>query len=492
MKLLDWFIPTPNNNYKAKLLRHEGMLMLVMTVMLLNYFLAQLPSSSASAEVDLNSIVYAHNRERSKYNLNPLSLSSSLIESATKKAEAMLDSDCWDHYCPIPPGVSPWKWFGDVNYLYESAGENLAEGFSDNETVMKAWMNSPTHRENVLKKNFEEIGIGFASGKYQNRQSNTIIVVHFGKPQRGTGSSNFVIAEENKTNLDNIQINYPTQSQTVRKSDLIVRGKADMIGDQVELILNNSYIYIATQDENGNFSFDLTNQIGVNEGSNSARITIDKDEQKFYQTSLTFSVDSVPPTINSESFELMDVVESDRLLVRFSMDLNDDTIESWIEIGGNRFKGEIIADTIVYNVDYSVFEGENQIRVVSFDEANNESTATIDTDSFVTQIASIIPVKPDQLGTSINIESGPVVEDIFSSWTNYQLPNLSSQQMVNLLLLGAIAILIVLDYTILKKYGFEELIVGGKHHFKLSLIFMVGFILLISGGMGSILTGSSI
>src|SRR6185436_20656588 len=63
-------------------------------------------------------------------------------------------------------------------YIY--AGENLAEGFDDNTTVMDAWMNSPTHKENILKPEFREIGIGGARGTYQGEQNNTIVVIHFG------------------------------------------------------------------------------------------------------------------------------------------------------------------------------------------------------------------------------------------------------------------------------------------------------------------------
>jgi hypothetical protein len=47
--------------------------------------------------------------------------------------------------------------------------------------VSQGWMNSPTHKANILSPNYKEIGISMASGMYQN--ANTIFVVQmFGTP----------------------------------------------------------------------------------------------------------------------------------------------------------------------------------------------------------------------------------------------------------------------------------------------------------------------
>lgn len=59
--------------------------------------------------------------------------------------------------------------------------ENLAVDFSDSEDIQRAWMNSEKHRENVLNKDFIEVGIGIAQGLLNGR--NTIFVVQeFGTP----------------------------------------------------------------------------------------------------------------------------------------------------------------------------------------------------------------------------------------------------------------------------------------------------------------------
>jgi uncharacterized protein YkwD len=491
MKFIDWFIPTKTNNFKAKLLKHEGMIMLIIMVMTVNYFVSQLPENQVSAQVDLNSIVYAHNRERGKYDLNPLSLSSSLINSATKKAEAMLESNCWDHYCPLPPGVSPWKWFADVDYKYEHAGENLAEGFRDNETVMKAWMNSPTHRDNVLKNSFEEIGIGFAAGEYQNKSMNTIIVVHFGKPIRGGDVTNFVVEEENDRILDNLQILTPPEGRFINKSELLIRGKADMIGDGIELVLNNTYKYFVEQDENGYFEFDLTEKNEIVDDEYRFRFSLIKDEKKYYETEHNLTVISTPPLIENKDVAVLDIVESDKVSLRISVPKPNLFQNGWIEISEQKYSGRVIGESVVFTVDYDYFENSNYLKIVLFDEAGNEGINIVPTEILLSQLERL---GIDNMGQSeISVAQGDLeFEDIYTSWLDYRLPSLSSQQIINLFLLLAISIILIFDYVILKKNGLDELLVGGKHHFKLSLIFTIGIILVISGGVGNILTGTTI
>jgi uncharacterized protein YkwD len=109
------------------------------------------------AEIDFDSLIRLHNETRLKNNLNQLQINVQLIDSAQRKADGMLADNCWSHYCP--DGKSPWDFFNEAGYEYVIAGENLAQGFFDNNSVFNAWMNSPTHRENILNSEFNEIGI---------------------------------------------------------------------------------------------------------------------------------------------------------------------------------------------------------------------------------------------------------------------------------------------------------------------------------------------
>ncbi len=43
----------------------------------------------------------------------------------------------------------------------DPAGENIARGFSAANSVVRAWLNSPSHRKNIMNCQFRTIGIGF-------------------------------------------------------------------------------------------------------------------------------------------------------------------------------------------------------------------------------------------------------------------------------------------------------------------------------------------
>lgn len=121
------------------------------------------------------------NDEREKYNVAPLSRSAVLDAAAQMKAEHMAAERYFAH--ESPGGITPWYWFEQAGYVYAYAGENLAIHFQDSDEVVKAWMNSPTHKANVVGPQYTEIGIGTAKGEYQGYP--TVFVVQlFGTPAK--------------------------------------------------------------------------------------------------------------------------------------------------------------------------------------------------------------------------------------------------------------------------------------------------------------------
>ena len=97
-------------------------------------------------------IVDLTNSERKSTALNSLSRNATLDAAAQMKAEDMAQNGYFAHYSP--EGVSPWYWIQQAGYAYEEAGENLAVHFTDSDEVVKAWMESIGHRENILNKNY--------------------------------------------------------------------------------------------------------------------------------------------------------------------------------------------------------------------------------------------------------------------------------------------------------------------------------------------------
>jgi hypothetical protein len=104
-----------------------------------------------------------------------LIVSELLTKAAQMKAEDMAEKGYFSHVGPL--GEEPWSWFDKVNYKYSFAGENLAVDYTESSDITKGWINSATHKANLLNKNFTEIGIGIAEGKFQGHK--TIYVVQF-------------------------------------------------------------------------------------------------------------------------------------------------------------------------------------------------------------------------------------------------------------------------------------------------------------------------
>ncbi|NCU41075.1 CAP domain-containing protein [Candidatus Saccharibacteria bacterium] len=123
-------------------------------------------------------VISKTNEYRVYKGLTPLSENALLTQSACAKAQHMIDNDYWAHIAP--DGTEPWYWINQTGYIYSRAGENLAYGQRTSAKVSAGWINSTTHRENILG-DFTEVGVCVMYGKYQG-DSNSLTVAHYGKP----------------------------------------------------------------------------------------------------------------------------------------------------------------------------------------------------------------------------------------------------------------------------------------------------------------------
>ncbi len=111
------------------------------------------------------------NQFRKENGIEALALNNKLIKSAQAYAENMLKTGRFDHVAA--DGSDFIIRITDTGYTYLSLGENIALGQKDVHSVLAAWKASQTHKENMLKVNFTEVGFGHA-GNYW--------VQHFGAP----------------------------------------------------------------------------------------------------------------------------------------------------------------------------------------------------------------------------------------------------------------------------------------------------------------------
>lgn len=186
-KLSHFFLPSEANNFRALILK-PSFLGIFIALFLLNQSLIKSFSLlkpgvlGYSSEITATKVLDQTNQQRIKLGLKALTFNPVLSKSAQAKAKDMFSANYWAHTSPT--GVPPWTFFQQAGYDYQIAGENLAKDFYDTETLMKAWMNSPTHRANIVNTKYQEIGIAVVDGVL-NGMKTTLVVQHFAAPLSG-------------------------------------------------------------------------------------------------------------------------------------------------------------------------------------------------------------------------------------------------------------------------------------------------------------------
>jgi hypothetical protein len=141
--------------------------------------LARQTAFNTVAAVLPGEIIALTNTERAQNSVGQLTENALLDAAAQAKANDMAAKGYFSHVGP--DGKQPWAWIAGAGYRYQDAGENLAVRFVDSTDVVNAWMASPTHRANIVKPVYTDIGVGVAQGMYQGEPA-TFVVQYFGTP----------------------------------------------------------------------------------------------------------------------------------------------------------------------------------------------------------------------------------------------------------------------------------------------------------------------
>ena len=200
------FIPHQGNDHRPHILRNCNIKNILILVILLEIFTFLIPTftyinrTGGMAAVISAVLANLTNEERQAQNLQTLTINPILNKAAEMKATDMATKGYFAH--TSPEGKTPWFWLDQVGYKYQYAGENLAINFSDSKDVTNAWMASPTHKANIVKGNYSEIGTGIAVGMYEGRK--TIFVAQvYANPILKTSQE----SEINKIDVKKIPIN---------------------------------------------------------------------------------------------------------------------------------------------------------------------------------------------------------------------------------------------------------------------------------------------
>jgi len=210
-------VPHKKNQYRPHLTRRYGLVIVLVLVFGLQIgynFIKTGQVLGIESNITITSLYERTNQERSKVGVKTLTLSEKLNQAAYLKAQDMFDKQYWAH--DSPDGTEPWKWFGDVGYNYNKAGENLAKNFNTTNGVMTAWLNSIEHKKNVLNPDYEDVGFAVVSGD-MNGETISLVVALYGMPAEKAVagvSNNFVESPVNQGSNITTQFAVAIQSLT--------------------------------------------------------------------------------------------------------------------------------------------------------------------------------------------------------------------------------------------------------------------------------------
>ena len=205
--LKKYFIPHHHNDFKPHIFREVSIIIMVLIVIFLfgvsigsKYFLK---STVLGASISTSVLIDMTNETRLATNEAPLIRNNKLDIAAQMKAEDMIKGGYFAHVSPT--GEKAWNFIYNAGYIFKYAGENLAINFNNDSDVHVAWVNSPTHKANLIDIKFKEIGMSAIEGSYQG--SPTVYIVQmFGTPAKEKVSIN---KQQETLSLDsqNIELN---------------------------------------------------------------------------------------------------------------------------------------------------------------------------------------------------------------------------------------------------------------------------------------------
>jgi uncharacterized protein YkwD len=118
------------------------------------------PAPNPPLTADEKTILELTNKARAENKLPLLTVNALLTTAARAHSANMAKKGEMNH---VLDGKSPADRVKATGYEYSWTGENIARGENVSvPEIFEAWMKSKRHRENILKEEYREIGIGVA------------------------------------------------------------------------------------------------------------------------------------------------------------------------------------------------------------------------------------------------------------------------------------------------------------------------------------------
>ena len=218
------FLPQHTNNHRPKTLQIDALFVYFVLLLVMNFGLNIIGRSRPdvlgyATDIQVTQLLEYTNTAREKDGLSPLMLNTQLSEAAARKATDMFTKNYWAHNSPT--GNTPWDFIVASGYTYQIAGENLAKNFDTSRTVVDAWMASPSHRDNVLKPAYRDVGYAVINGTL-NGEETTLVVQMFG----ATSTRSIVQAAERSPTIAPTPVPRTTPSAVRNETPVIISEAA--------------------------------------------------------------------------------------------------------------------------------------------------------------------------------------------------------------------------------------------------------------------------
>src|SRR3989344_2893563 len=229
MAISHWFLPHKDTHKKAHLISWQALFIYVLLFILLQVGFSIISYTKPgvlgiASNIDQKRLIELTNAERAKQGLSAVSENAALDQAAQMKAQNMFSENYWAHFAPS--GKSPWDFIQSAGYRFTYAGENLAKNFYNSDDVVVAWMNSTSHRDNLLNEHYKDIGVAVVTG-ILNGQETTLVVQEFGTTE--------FLANKPAVSVSGKQVNVPTEALNNASSvvSTLVQGSETKISPPV-------------------------------------------------------------------------------------------------------------------------------------------------------------------------------------------------------------------------------------------------------------------
>jgi hypothetical protein len=347
MKIRDYLIASETNDYKPWILTPAALAVFCLVIWSLR-FMIPANITFAQGSISATDLMNRINQQRSQRFLTTLTTNSKLISAATGKANDMIARSYFAHV--DPDGQYVWPRIEAAGYTpYLTLGENLAMDFTDAAGVVEAWMNSPTHRANIVNEKFVDQGLASISGTYEPNHETVMVVSLFGALYKTTSPTPAPTPKPTPSPTTS-----PTPTAPAPASKPVIQNPSSTTS-----------------------SLKISNDIKVTSTSLSGKTMVDVDVVIAGQPTL------ITANLNGQSITLVDGSVAGQFVGRFTFDNTTDLLNKTLHIEARDKNGIKASLDYKVNIEQQVLESDPIV-------GNANASIPVSSEARVFQILRII------------------------------------------------------------------------------------------------------